>query len=46
MKNLAEYILAAVLIGVGIIRLIPITGVAGVERLSSLYGIGNERLRA
>ena len=39
MLSYAKYLLAAMLIVVGIIHLIPITGVTGVARLNSLYGI-------
>ena len=39
MTSFAKYLLAAMLIVVGIIHLIPITGIAGVERLNTLYGI-------
>ncbi len=37
--SFAKYLLAAILIIVGIIHLIPITGAAGVAQLDSLYGI-------
>ena len=39
MASYAKHLLVAMLIVVGIIHLIPITGVAGVGRLNSLYGI-------
>ena len=36
---IAKYLLVIMLIVVGIIHLIPVTGVLGVTRLNSLYGI-------
>ena len=39
MLSFAKYLLAAALIIVGIIHVIPITGVAGGARLNSLYGV-------
>lgn len=37
--NIRKYSVAASLIVVGVIHLIPITGVAGIDRLNTLYGI-------
>jgi len=39
LASFTKYLLAAMLIIVGIIHLIPITGVLGAGRLNSLYGI-------
>ncbi len=40
MKSMLKHAVSASLIVVGIIHLVPVTGVLGVERLGSLYGIG------
>ena len=40
MVNVAKYLVSAMLIIVGIIHLIPISGVISVDRLNLLYGIG------
>ena len=40
MQSILKYIVPASLIVVGVIHLIPLSGVLGIGRLNSLYGIG------
>ena len=40
MASMLKYLVPASLIVVGAIHLVPVTGVFGVERLASLYGVG------